>query len=122
MFNIKSVSSALRNLVTKYKAQRAKDVVDAYIGLVDASIIVQAPMVLNTYQAAAHALVDKTFEKPEVLANLVDAVDAALAHYGPALGPIVKQFTAVSGEMHKHPMLKNRIAKFEEAMDNIDKS
>ena len=92
---IKSLISFARNAVTKYKAQRVKSVVDSYIGLADAQIVMIVPAVMEFYRRTAHVVVDKTYENPEPAAQLLEALDNAAKHYGPAL---IAEFEAFSAE------------------------
>lgn len=92
---IKSLISFARNAVTKYKAQRVKSVVDSYIGLADAQIVTIVPAIMEFYRRTAHIVVDKTYENPEPAAQLLEALDNAAKHYGPAL---IAEFEAFSAE------------------------
>lgn len=96
--SIKSIISFARNAVTKYKAQRVKSVVDSYIGLADAQVVMIVPAVMEFYRRAAHVVVDKTYENPEPAAQLLEALDNAAKHYGPAL---IAEFEAFSVEHAK---------------------
>lgn len=87
--------SIARNAVTKYKAQRVKSVVDSYIGLADAQVVTIVPAVMEFYRRTAHVVVDKTYENPEPAAQLLEALDNAAKHYGPAL---IAEFKAFSAE------------------------
>ena len=93
--SIASIISFARNAVTKYKAQRVKSVVDSYIGLADAQIVTIVPAVMEFYRRTAHVVVDKTYENPEPAAQLLEALDRAAKHYGPAL---IAEFEAFSAE------------------------
>lgn len=90
-----SIITFARNAVTKYKAQRVKSVVDSYIGLADAQIVMIVPAVMEFYRRTAHVVVDKTYENPEPAAQLLEALDNAAKHYGPAL---IAEFEAFSAE------------------------
>lgn len=96
--SIKSIISAARNAVTKYKAQRVKAVVDSYIGLADAQVVMIVPAVLDFYRRSATVVVDKTYENPEPAVQLLEALDQAVKHYGPAL---IAEFEAFSAEHAK---------------------
>ena len=85
MFNIKSITTFVTNAVTKYKAQRVRDVVTQYCATVDAQVITTMPVAIEFYRGVATAIVDKTFEDPAPALQLVAAVQAVSEHYGPAL-------------------------------------
>ena len=92
---IKSLIAFTKNAVAKYKAQRVKSVVDSYIGLADAQIVTIVPAIMEFYRRTAHTVVDKTYENPEPAAQLLEALDNAAKHYGPAL---IAEFEAFSAE------------------------
>ena len=104
-----SIITFAKNTVTKYKAQRVKDVVTQYIGLADAQVVVAVPVVLEFYRNSAHIIVDKTFENPEPALKLIEALDAVAKHYGPALKT---EFKALSDELEERgasPVITKRI-------------
>ena len=98
-----------KNAVTKYKAQRVKDVVNQYIGLADAQVVVAMPAVLGFYRNSAHIIVDKTFENPEPALKLIEALDAVAKHYGPALIDEFKAFSTKLEERGASPVITKRI-------------
>ena len=81
----KSIASFVTNAVTKYKAQRVRDVVSQYCATVDAQVLSTMPVAIEFYRGCATAIVDKTFEDPKPALQLVAAVQAVSEHYGPAL-------------------------------------
>ena len=81
----KSLTDAVRNAVTKYKAQRVRDVVSQYCATVDTQVTTTLPVAIEFYRGVATAIVDKTFEDPKPALQLVAAVQAVSEHYGPAL-------------------------------------
>lgn len=81
----KSITSFVTNAVTKYKAQRVRDVVSQYCATVDAQVLSTLPVAIEFYRGVATAVVDKTFENPAPALQLVAAVQAVSEHYGPAL-------------------------------------
>ena len=83
--SIKSIFSFARNAVTKYKAQRVRDVVSQYCAAVDVQVTTTLPVAIEFYRGAATAIVDKTFEDPTPALQLVSAIQAVSEHYGPAL-------------------------------------
>ena len=81
----KSIITFAKNAVTKYKAQRVRDVVSQYYATVDAQVTTTLPVAIEFYRGAATAIVDKTFEDPKPALQLAAALDAVTKHYGPAL-------------------------------------
>ena len=104
-----SIITFAKNAVTKYKAQRVKDVVTQYVGLVDAQVVVAVPVALGFYRNSAHIIVDKTFENPEPALKLIEALDAVAKHYGPALKTEFKEFSAELDERGASPVITKRI-------------
>lgn len=104
-----SIISFAKNAVTKYKAQRVKDVVNQYIGLADAQVVVAMPAVLEFYRNSAHIIVDKTFENPEPALKLIEALDAVTKHYGPALKAEFEEFSAELEARGASPVVTKRI-------------
>ena len=80
-----SIITFAKNAVTKYKAQRVKDVVTQYCAAVDTQVMTTMPVAIEFYRGCATAIVDKTFEDPAPALQLVAAVQAVSEHYGPAL-------------------------------------
>ena len=81
----KSITTFITNAVTKYKAQRVRDVVDQCCVTVDTQVTTALPVAIEFYRGVATAIVDKTFEDPKPALQLVAAVQAVSEHYGPAL-------------------------------------
>lgn len=104
-----SIITFAKNAVTKYKAQRVKDVVTQYVSLADAQVVVAMPVALGFYRNSAHIIVDKTFENPEPALKLVEALDAVAKHYGPALSAEFKEFSADLEERGASPVITKRI-------------
>ena len=104
-----SITTFAKNAVTKYKAQRVKDVVTQYIGLADAQVVMAVPVALEFYRNSAHVIVDKTFENPEPALKLIEALDAVTKHYGPALSAEFKEFSAELEERGASPVVTKRI-------------
>ena len=104
-----SIITFAKNAVTKYKAQRVKDVVNQYIGLADAQVVTAVPVALEFYRNSAHIIIDKTFENPEPALKLIEALDAVTKHYGPALRTEFKEFSAELEERGASPVITKRI-------------
>lgn len=104
-----SIITFAKNAVTKYKAQRVKDVVTQYIGLADAQVVMTVPVALEFYRNSAHVIVDKTFENPEPALKLIEALDAVTKHYGPALSDEFKAFSTKLEERGASSVVTKRI-------------
>ena len=91
---IKSLATFAKNAVAKYKAQRVKDVVAEYASYAHVHAATVVPLALHFYEDAASFVVDRTFEDPQPLVNLLDAVQGAVDHYGPGLSVMLKGFSA----------------------------
>ena len=104
-----SIITFAKNAVTKYKAQRVKDVVTQYVSLADAQVVMTVPVALEFYRNSAHVIVDKTFENPEPALKLIEALDAVTKHYGPALRTEFKEFSAELEERGASPVITKRI-------------
>ena len=90
---IKSLINAVRNAVAKYKAQRVKAVIAQYASYTHVHAATVIPLALHFYEDAASFVVDRTFEDPQPLINLLDAVQGAVDHYGPGLSVMLKGFS-----------------------------
>lgn len=104
-----SIITFAKNAVTKYKAQRVKNVVTQYVSLADAQVVMTVPVALEFYRNSAHVIVDKTFENPEPALKLIEALDAVAKHYGPALKTEFKEFSADLEERGASPVITKRI-------------
>ena len=104
-----SIITFAKNAVTKYKAQRVKDVVTQYVSLADAQVVVAVPVALEFYRNSAHVIVDKTFEDPKPALKLIEALDAVAEHYGPALSDEFKAFSTKLEERGASPVVTKRI-------------
>ena len=91
---IKSLINAVRNAVAKYKAQRVKAVIAEYASYTHVHAATVIPLALHFYEDAASFVVDRTFEDPQPLVKLLDAVQGAVDHYGPGLSVMLKGFSA----------------------------
>ena len=114
-----SITTFAKNAVTKYKAQRVKDVVTQYICLADAQVVVTMPAVIELYRNSAHTIVDKTFEDPEPALKLIEALDAVTKHYGPALKAELKVFSTKLEERGASPVVTKRIEALFKAIEAL---
>ena len=109
MFKLTSLTSFVTNAVTKYKAQRVRDVVSQYCATVDVQVTTTLPVAIEFYRGVATAIVDKTFENPEPALKLVDALDAVSKHYGPTLRAEFEAFSAKLEERGADPAILQRV-------------
>ena len=107
---IKSLTNAVRNAVAKYKAQRVKAVIAEYASYTHVHAATVIPLALHFYEDAASFVVDRTFEDPQPLVNLLDAVQGAVDHYGPGLSVMLKGFSARLEEAGRSAQLEDRSA------------
>lgn len=109
MINIKSITTFAKNAVTKYKAQRVRDVVSQYCATVDAQVMTTMPVAIEFYRGVATAIVDKTFEDPAPALQLVAAVQAVSEHYGPALRAEFEVLSTKLEERGADPAMLQRV-------------
>lgn len=117
--SIASIIAAARNAITKYKARRVHDVINNYIGLVDDQAIMFVPVVLNFYRRSATVIVDKTYENPEPAVQLLEALDRAVKHYGPALTAEFKAFSTGLEEQGASPVITKRIEALMQSVNDL---
>ena len=115
----KSITTFITNAVTKYKAQRVKDVVTQYICLADAQVVVTMPAVIELYRNSAHTIVDKTFEDPKPALQLVAAVQAVSEHYGPALRAEFDVLSTKLEECGADPAMLQRVEALFKAIEGL---
>lgn len=120
---IKSLINAVRNAVAKYKAQRVKAVIAQYVSYTHMHTATVLPLALHFYEDAASFVVDRTFEDPQPLINLLDAVQGAVDHYGPGLSVIIKGFSAQLEEAGNEVLsskIEQLIATVEEMKEDVN--
>ena len=105
----KSITTFVTNAITKYKAQRVKDVVTQYFATVDTQVTTTLPVAIEFYRGVATAVVDKTFEDPAPALQLVAAVQAVSEHYGPALRAEFDVLSAKLEERGADPAMLQRV-------------
>ena len=115
----KSITTFVTNAITKYKAQRVKDVVSQYCATVDAQATTALPVVIEFYRGVATAVVDKTFENPAPALQLVAAVQAVSEHYGPALRAEFDVLSAKLEELGTSPVVTKRIEALFKAIEGL---
>ena len=119
MFNIKSITTFVTNAITKYKAQRVKDVVTQYCATVDAQVITTMPVAIEFYRGVATAIVDKTFEDPTPALQLMSAVQAVSEHYGPALKAEFNVLSTKLEVLGASPVMLQRVEAFFKAIEDL---
>ena len=116
---IKSLVTFAKNAVTKYKAQRVKDVVNQYISLADAQVVVTMPVALGFYRGVATAIIDKTFENPAPALQLMAAVQAVSEHYGPALSAEFEVLSTKLEALGADPAMLQRVEALFKAIEDL---
>ena len=115
----KSIASFVTNAVTKYKAQRVRDVVSQYFATVDTQVTTALPVAIEFYRGCATAIVDKTFEDPKPALQLVAAVQAVSEHYGPALKAEFNVLSAKLEERGADPAMLQRVEALFKAIEAL---
>ena len=119
MFNIKSITTFVTNAITKYKAQRVKDVVSQYFAAVDTQVTTTLPVAIEFYRGCATAIVDKTFEDPTPALQLMSAVQAVSEHYGPALRAEFDTLSTKLEERGADPAMLQRVEALFKAIEGL---
>ena len=114
-----SIITFAKNAVTKYKAQRVKDVVNQYCATVDTQVMTTMPVAIEFYRGAATAIVDKTFEDPKPALQLVAAVQAVSEHYGPALRAEFEVLSTKLEVLGASPVLLHRVEALFKAIEDL---
>ena len=115
----KSITTFVTNAVTKYKAQRVRDVVSQYCATVDAQVTTTLPVAIEFYRGAATAIVDKTFEDPKPALQLIEALDAVTKHYGPALSVEFEMLSTKLEERGASPVMLQRVEALFKALEDL---
>lgn len=119
MFNIKSIAKFATDAITKYKAQRVKDVVTQYFAAVDTQVTTTLPVAVEFYRGVATTIVDKTFEDPKPALQLVAAVQAVSEHYGPALRAEFEVLSTKLEERGADPAMLQRVEALFKAIEDL---
>ena len=114
-----SIITFAKNAVTKYKAQRVKDVVTQSFAAVDAQATTMLPVAVEFYRGVATAIVDKTFENPEPALKLLEALDAVTKHYGPALSAEFEVFSTKLEALGTSPVMLQRVEALFKAIEDL---
>ena len=115
----KSITTFVTNAVTKYKAQRVRDVVSQYCATVDQQLVTTLPVAIEFYRGVATAIVDKTFEDPKPALQLIEALDAVTKHYGPALSVEFEMLSTKLEERGASPVVTKRIEALLKAIEDL---
>ena len=115
----KSITTFITNAVTKYKAQRVRDVVSQYCAAVDTQVTATLPVAIEFYRGVATAIVDKTFEDPKPALQLVAAVQAVSEHYGPALRAEFDVLSTKLEERGADPAMLQRVEALFKALEAL---
>ena len=119
MIKFKAITTFVTNAITKYKAQRVRDVVSQYCATVDAQVTTTLPVAIEFYRGCATAIVDKTFEDPAPALQLVAAVQAVSEHYGPALRAEFDVLSAKLEERGTDPAMLQRVEALFKAVEAL---
>ena len=119
MFNIKSIAKFATDAITKYKAQRVKDVVTQYFAAVDTQVTTTLPVAVEFYRGVATTIVDKTFEDPTPALQLVSAVQAVSEHYGPALSAEFEVLSTKLEALGASPVMLQRVEALFKAIEDL---
>ena len=119
MFKFNTLTQFVTNAVTKYKAQRVRDVVSQYCATADAQVTATLPVVVEFYRGVATAIVDKTFEDPKPALQLVAALDAVTKHYGPALSTEFKVLSTKLEALGADPAMLQRVEALFKAIEDL---
>ena len=119
MFKFNTLTTFVTNAVTKYKAQRVRDVVSQYCATVDTQVTATLPVAIEFYRGVATAIVDKTFENPAPALQLVAAVQTVSEHYGPALRAEFDVLSAKLEERGASPVVTKRIEALFKALEDL---
>lgn len=110
---LNKITALFSNFVIERKRDQAKAVVDSHI----ATSMYLVPAVMESYKQAAHAIVDKTFDKPQVLQNFLSAGIAMLDHYGDI--DALKQIERGVLAAQKTPDFKALLQSFEAKLETL---
>ena len=119
MIKFNSITTFITNAVTKYKAQRVRDVVSQYCATADTQITTALPVAIEFYKNVATSIVDKTFEDPKPALQLVAAVQAVSEYYGPAISAEFKVFCTKLEVLGASPALIQSVEALSKAIEAL---
>ena len=111
----------IRNAITKYKTRRMHAVINEYFGAVHIYNTYVLPRIVLFMRDSSYIVAEKTTERPEVAVNLVNALEAAVKHYGPALVAEFKKASAEIEERLESKPITNSLDHLAEAIDMLTK-
>ena len=114
-----NITKFATDAITKYKAQRVRDVVSQYCATVDAQVTTALPVATEFYRGVATAIVDKTFEDPKPALQLVAAVQAVSEHYGPALRTEFEVLSTKLEALGASPVMLQRVEALFKAIEAL---
>lgn len=117
---LKRFKVAMLQRLLKSKQHRVNNLIESYAQLLSVHSSLAVPLVITGYKDAAHALVEKTFEDPMPLADLLDALDKVIAHYGPTIAPVIGRVSADLDRIQETRLLKQHNEAFTTALAAID--
>ena len=115
----KSITTFVTNAVTKYKAQRVRDVISQYRDTVDTQVTIVMPVVTEFYKNVATSIVDKTFEDPTPALQLVSAMQAVSEHYGPALSAEFEVLSTKLEALGASPVMLQRVEALFKSIEDL---
>ena len=118
-FKFNTLTQFVTNAVTKYKAQRVRDVVSQYCDTVDTQVTTTLPVAVEFYRGVNTVIVDKTFEDPKPALQLVAAVQAVSEHYGPALRAEFDVLSAKLEALGASPVMLQRVEALFKAIEDL---
>lgn len=77
------------------------------------------PAVLDFYRRSATVIVDKTYENPEPAVQLLEALDRAAKHYGPALITEFKAFSAEHADRSNSNVVLTRLETLLQSINDL---
>lgn len=119
MINFNALTQFVTKAVTKYKAQRVRDVVSQCCATVDAQVTTTLPVAIEFYRGVATAVIDKTFENPAPALQLVAAVQAVSEHYGPALRAEFEVCSTKLEALGASPVMLQRVEAVFKAIEDL---
>ena len=109
----------IRNAITKYKMNRLYAVVNEYFGAVHIYNTYVLPRIVLLMRDSSYIVAEKTAERPEIAINLVNALEAAAKHYGPALVGAFKRATNEIEERLESKPITDSLNHLAEAIDAL---
>lgn len=103
----------LKNWATRYMT---KKIVSKACDLAAEQQIVYGPLVISCGRQLLLSVIEKTKQDPEVARNLANALDAAVAYYGPELKSIMQFYKTELWNAENSPSMKDALEDFSDAV------